>query len=484
MAVKNYDKSLCYRARLLGAYKDVLRSHVGFLFHRYVRSFRQHQLSAAHRLLPKLHAAEAEAQNIASQQTEATSNTIPRKVSHPLSVAFLLTTPGMWKSDYLFTALQEDPRFHPYVVIYPYSVFKGFRKDEVRATLERTRLFIANKGFEYIIPLKTPYTDPQNPLTNSAVASIDITKPRNWQDIRGTLQPDIVVFTTPYKDVPPKYFIYHFRDTMTCYVPYGFLSLKLYRINYDLIFHNIVGMHFVETETHMRQAYKYSRNHGENTYLTGYAGTEVFLRKDYVPNDVWKPQPGKKRVIYAPHHSIIGEPSFSTFLIFADEMVKLARKYSNSIQFIFKPHQLLKFKLERYWGKERTDAYYRQWQEMSNTQLEESSYVDMFLTSDAMIHDCGSFTSEYLFTRKPAMYLIKTTQPYDNFCEFGVMSFEHHYHGCSVEDIERFLNDVVLKGIDPMKSQRQQFFEQYLAPIGNKMPSARIIDAITTFIEQ
>lgn len=475
--MKDYDKSLSYRLRLIWAYKDVLRNHVGFIFRRYIKDFRKHQLAAAHRLLPKLQAAETEAENLVRQQL----GEIPCKVSNPISVAFFLTIPGMWKSDYLFKAMQEDPRFHPYVVIFPYSVFKGFSKEEVRATLERTRQFIADKGFEYIIPLKTPYS---SSLSNDTAKQIDVTMPRNWQDVRETLHPDIVVFTTPYKDIPPQYFIYNFRDTLTCYVPYGFLSLKLYHINYDLIFHNIVGMHFIETSMHKRQAEKYSRNHGENTYLTGYAGTEVFVRKDYVPDDVWKPQPGKKRVIYAPHHSITGEPSFSTFLIFADDMVKLAHKYADSIQFIFKPHQLLKFKLERYWGKERTDTYYRQWQEMSNTQLEESSYVDLFLTSDAMIHDCGSFTSEYLFTRRPALYLIKTDKPDDNFCEFGVMSFEHHYHGSSVEDIERFLDNVVLKGIDPMKPQRQQFYEQYLAPIDNKMPSAQIINTITRFIEQ
>lgn len=444
--MKDYDKSLSYKLRLLWAYKDVMRNYVGFCFRRYTRNFRAHQLAAARRLQPKLQGGEK------------------------LDVAFFLTIPGMWKSDYLFKAMQDDPRFHPYVVIYPYSVFKGFSRQEVETTLERTRKFIADKGFEYVIPVKNPHKD--------------ITRPCNWDDIGKTLHPDIVVFTTPYKDIPPQYFIYNFRDTLTCYVPYVFLSLKLYHISYDLIFHNIVGMYFIETKTHMHQAQTYARNHGDNTFLTGYAGTEAFVRKDYVPHDVWKPQPGKKRVIYAPHHSISGEPSFSTFLIFADDMLRLAQKHADTIQFVFKPHQLLKFKLERHWGKERTEAYYRRWQEMSNTQLEESSYVDFFLTSDAMIHDCGSFTSEYLFTRKPALYLVKTDRPEDNFCEFGVMSFRHHYHGSRVEDIEHFLCDVVVKGNDPMQTARQQFYEQYLVSSDHKMPSQQIINTITKFVEQ
>ena len=58
----------------------------------------------------------------------------------------------MWKADYLFRAMQENPRYHPYIVIYPYSQYKGFRKEEIDETLHRTEEFVKERGFEYVIP--------------------------------------------------------------------------------------------------------------------------------------------------------------------------------------------------------------------------------------------------------------------------------------------------------------------------------------------
>jgi hypothetical protein len=186
--MKSFDNSLHYKLRLLWAYKDVARNHVGFITRQYIKQFRKSQIAAAHKLRGK----------------------------NRIEVAFFLTIPGMWKSDYLFRAMQESSKYHPYIVIYPYSYYKGFSREEVEATVERTRKFVEDKGFEYVIPYDK--------------------KCNKWQDVKKTLNPDIVIFTTPYKDFPPQYFVYHFRDRFTCYVPYGFSSLNMKRVNYDLIF--------------------------------------------------------------------------------------------------------------------------------------------------------------------------------------------------------------------------------------------------------
>ena len=119
---------------------------------------------------------------------------------------------------------------------------------------------------------------------------------------------------------------------------------------------------------------------------------------------------------------------------------------------------------------------------MENTQLEESSYIDYFLTSDAMIHDCGSFTTEYLFVNKPVMYLTHDDKFAERFNPFGIKAFECHYRGGNMEEIEKFLSDVVLAGNDPMKEQRDNFFDQYLKPIDSMMPSQRIIYEIEKLI--
>lgn len=417
--------------RLMWAYRDVLRNHVPFVTRWYIKRFRRSQMEAARRLRGK----------------------------DRIEVAFMLTIPGMWKSDYLFRAMQENPRYHPYVVIYPYSWYKGFSREEVEATLHRTEKFISDKGFEYVMPRDK--------------------KTGRWQDIKKTLDPDILIFSSPYKDQPSKYFVYHFRDRLTCYVPYGFGSLKMFQVNYNTIFHNLVGLYFVETEIHYDLAERYARNKGANAVVTGFPGTEVFLRKDYVPMDVWKHQSRpKKRVIWAPHHTIDDTYELSTFLLRCDDMMMLSKRYKDEVQFVFKPHPLLKFKLQQLWGEYRVNEYYNYWAGGENTQLEESSYVDLFLTSDAMLHDCGSFTSEYLFTLKPVMYLTHDEKVRDRLGPFGLLAFDCHYRGDTMEEIERFLQQMVIKGDDPKRQAREAFFEQYLQPVRGVLPSQKIIKTI------
>lgn len=434
--MKNYDNSILFQLRLVLAHHDVLRSKVPFISKRYIRFFRQSQLAAARRLKDK----------------------------ERIEVAFFLTIPGMWKADYLFRAMQENPKYHPYIVIYPYSQYKGFRKEEIDETLHRTEEFVKERGFEYVIPY-------------------DARRGR-WQDVKKLYKPDIVFFSSPYKDHLPQYFIYHFRDCLTCYIPYGFSNFRyMYEANYNLPFHNLVGCYFLESDIHKRLFAEHSLCHGVSGMVTGYPGNEVFFRSDYQPKDVWKPQDKiKKRIIWAPHHSIEEGFALSSFLNICDDMLCLADKYHDSVQFAFKPHQLLKFKLQQIWGAQRTEEYYSEWNRRDNTQVEESSYVDLFLTSDAMIHDSGSFTTDYLFTHKPVLFTVRNEEVRSRYSPFGEKMFDAHYHAHCAEDIERFINETVLNGNDPMAEDRLSVYQKYLQPIDGMMPSERIIYEIEKLI--
>jgi len=430
---------LLYKFKLMCAYRDAVTTRVPFLFKKKIHRHRALSEQAALQLRDK-------------------------KV---IDVAFLLTIPGMWKLDYVFEALRKDSRFHPYIVIFPYSHFKSFEKDELWKTVRRTEDFIKSRGYEYVIPY--------NEQTGK------------WEDIKKTLNPDIVFFTTPYRDILPQYYVYHFADKLTFYVSYSFQAMNAYKLDYDQISQSLFTAVFAESPMHLEYAHRYDRAGGENYVVTGYPGTEVYLHKDYVAKDVWKPQAtSKKRVIWAPHHTIDAADDFqsSTFLDVCEDMLRLAEKYKDTIQFAFKPHQLLKFKLMKLWGEERTLAYYQKWAEMENTQLEEADYRDLFIHSDAMLHDSGSFTVEYLFVNKPVMYLVKDNQqPQQLFNTFGEKAFQQHYHAHSVEDIENFLKEVVLKGNDPIKTEREKFYNDYLAPIGGKMPSENIVGYIKNLIK-
>lgn len=430
----NTESPLVYEFRILLEYHDVVRTHVPALYRWWIKRSRKQTMWGAMKLQGK----------------------------GRIEVAFFLAVPGMWKLDYVFRAMQQDEKYHPYVVIIPYTVYKSYSDEETEKTLHRTEEFVKNRGFEYIIP-----RDEKN---------------GKWMDIKKTLNPDIVFFTCPYKDMKPMYHAKHYVDRLTCFTTYGFSSMKLFRNNYQKLALNICGAYFLETTMHKGFAEQYAQAKGRNCYVTGYPGCEVYLRNDYQAKEAWRPQEcPKKRIIWAPHHTIDGTFSVSTFLDVCDIMLDMAVKYRDMVQFAFKPHQLLKFKLIEMWGGERTNDYYKKWAEMSNCQLEEGDYTDLFIGSDAMMHDSCSFTTEYLYQRKPVMYLLKNN-PQEVFNDFGIMSFQQHYHGRTREDIERFIEDVVLAGNDPKKESREEFYKQYLGPYKGKLPSENIMRIIEDLI--
>jgi CDP-glycerol glycerophosphotransferase (TagB/SpsB family) len=161
-------------------------------------------------------------------------------------------------------------------------------------------------------------------------------------------------------------------------------------------------------------------------------------------------------------------------------MFEIAEKYKNKIQIAFKPHPLLKSKLSKpeVWGKQITDDFYTKWNEMENGQLNEADYIDLFMTSDAMIHDSATFITEYLVTLKPVMYLIHDDDIINRFNEIGKIAFAKHYHGRNKEQIESFIFNVVLEGIDIMKEERAWFVNKYVKPPYGQTASINIFNYI------
>ena len=150
---------------------------------------------------------------------------------------------------------------------------------------------------------------------------------------------------------------------------------------------------------------------------------------------------------------------------------------------VFQKRYYLKFKLINIWGAEKTEAYYQRWKDLPNGQLEEGYYTDLFLTSDAMIHDSVSFTTEYLYTRKPTMFLVRDEHTADHWNSFGIKCFDLHYHANQPLDVEAYIKDVVIGGNDPKATERAEFYRNYLYPKDGVMPSQKIVDTIMSVLE-
>src|SRR5690606_4716382 len=147
---------------------------------------------------------------------------------------------------------------------------------------------------------------------------------------------------------------------------------------------------------------------------------------------------------------------------FSDFMVELTKKYQEYIQVTFKPHPLLYVKLCKIWGTNRTEAYYTKWREMPNTQLETGDYIDLFLTSDAMIFDSCSFLNEYIYTKKPSAFITNDIVQ-QQLNDYGLDAFNCHQHVRTEEDITYFIESLINNKPDPKRAEKNSYFKKYIS---------------------
>ena len=363
-------------------------------------------------------------------------------------VGFVLSDLGKWKTELLFQKMLEHRRFTPVVLVVPYL-------NNDNSGLNQLIKYLSEKSYSFYV------------YDNERKFSDDINL-------------DIIFYQEPYGGIINERYEYkHNLSSLFCYVPYAFHTIdSKWSLNTPLL--NFAWQVFFENSLVLKNVSCFMTNGGKNCKVTGLPFTDLFSEQSFIDKNPWKYQTKpKKKIIWAPHHTILSETliCYSTFLMYCDAMFSLALKYKDKIQMAFKPHPVLLTKLYNVWGKEKTDNYYYLWERGENTQLVLGDYVPLFIHSDALIHDCGSFTIEYHYTKKPVMYLLKDDNHSEELNEFGKMAFDLHYKGRNFDDIESFIKDVIAE-IDPMKKEREKFYNDcLLAPEGNSA-SDNIINAI------
>jgi CDP-glycerol glycerophosphotransferase (TagB/SpsB family) len=356
--------------------------------------------------------------------------------------------------------MEKDDRFDPVVIVCPYT---AYGEEIMLREMKQAYTSFVDKGYNVV---KT-YNE----------------ESKKWLDVKKEVRPDIVFFTNPHKLTKDEYCITHYTDCLTCYAPYNFGNSHLYQMMHNQLFHNYLWRLFAETPLHEEFSVKYAQNKGNNVKVTGFPGTDVFLNSNHPTTNIWKQKNTKiKKIIWAPHHSIENNTAFlsySSFLMYADFMVRMTNEFNGKIQVAFKPHPILRNILYEHsdWGKDKTDAYYAQWENMENGQLVVGDYVDLFLTSDAMIHDSGSFLIEYLYTSKPVLHLNRDENITDRMNAFGVLAYNQHYHAKNETQIKAFIEDVI-NNVDNKKTDRKIFLANELLPPNHKSASENIFEEI------
>lgn len=368
-----------------------------------------------------------------------------------IKVIFVVEELGSWKTENLYLQMLNHPRFSPQLLLLP-EVSAHYAYDIVHN-------YFIEKGYNF-----------------------STMKP--GERIVNKYHPDIIFYQKPYSGIiSHEYYYLENINTIFCYVFYAFMNRCYPGLNKNH-FLKTVWQLYADNEICVKELRSVLNNKAKNMIITGIPMMDELLKGKVFYNNPWKEGGVKKCIIYAPHHTIFTDTvkfsspyDYSTFFQYADFMLEMAKKYKDKVQWAFKPHPLLKMKLYKIWGNDKTDAYYRKWQEMDNCQLSEGEYLGLFKHSDAMIHDCGSFKIEYLYTDNPVMYLIKEDQEFDYPNWQTREALKLHYHAQSKEDIELFIQNVIA-GIDPLKEDRKSFVHSYLTPPHGKSACENIINAI------
>lgn len=218
-------------------------------------------------------------------------------------------------------------------------------------------------------------------------------------------------------------------------------------------------------------------NGGRNAVLVGYAKMDSLALLDNIESK-------RKKIIIAPHHTAgVQFDNFlplSNFLSYADLFLELPNLYPD-IDFVFRPHPLLFIHLEKFnaWDKDKIEDYINKLKSFPNMCYQEGGeYFHTFMESSAIIHDCGSFMAEWLFTDKPCCYMLKKELSLSyNFTPFGEEVLNHYYKAFARQDILDFIDNVVIAGKDNMKDSRINFAKEKIR-INYPHVSQKIIDYI------
>lgn len=378
-----------------------------------------------------------------------------------IKVCLFVSRISCWIYTNLYEYLKRSNIFDPVVVVKPF-MFNGH--DAMVEYMKTTYEALKSRGYNVV----KGYDESTG----------------EFLDVRKTVNPDIVFYTKYWlPQFQENFYINKFEDKLTFYTSYCFdIAYHPECMNFEL--NNKVDRYFMPTPIHKEMAKVAMTNHAQNVYVVGAPKLDVFFDKSYIPKDVWKPQEKrKKRIIWAPHHSDNFPGNlyqFNSFYELTDFMFEMAEKYKDDIQIAFKPHPMLKpYLVNKKWGRESADAYYNKWAALDNGQLETGEFIDLFLTSDAMILDSISFIAEYTATNKPSLFTIGSTSRV-KLNDFGAINFEVLYHTNNnlKADIEKFIVDVVINGNDYKKDERMEFINKYLLPPNGKSAAENIYDNI------
>lgn len=367
-----------------------------------------------------------------------------------IRVGFLIIIDSVFPSRPLYEKMLHDDIFEPFIIIIP-DIIRG----------EKNMFFQMEKAYTN---LSKKYKNVK--LSYDKLNNIFI-------DFSDSM--DMVCSANSYDSMTDKLYGMQYlflKNILPFYITYGWYGL--FNFNLSTVkneFHNYVWKIFLESDITKAVISNEMYNLGTNLNVSGYCKMDSISKVKYVPRV-------RKRIIISPHHTLLEDLQFSisNFLQYSDFFVELPKQYSN-IDFIFRPHPLWLVVLKKpdVWGEDKTQEYLQVLTKNPNVIYDSNDeYFDLFVNSDALIHDCGSFQAEYMYTDHPQCYLVKNENV---FSVLGKEILDHTYKAYSQQDILDFIDNVVIKGNDVMKNDRINFANKHIR-VNYPFASSKIIEIL------
>ncbi|MCD7779966.1 MAG: hypothetical protein LUH05_04765, partial [Candidatus Gastranaerophilales bacterium] len=278
-----------------------------------------------------------------------------------IRIAFLSSENSKWAYNSLYKRLENNPNFEPFVLL----------------TVQQNLL--KNKEIDYHLKLKNNFNFFKENNINIKFA-YDIEKEK-YIDLK-YFRPDIVFYEQPW-DLPKIHRVENVsKYALCCHCSYG-SSISNFDFTNETNFYRLLYIYFVDND--YSKNFLATHNLKKTKLVTaGQQKKDEYNRPLNIKNSLWKTN--KPHIIYAPHFSFFENSilKFGTFNLYYDFFLNYAINHKE-LEFIFKPHPKLKETIldNKLMTKEETEKYFELWQNLPNSQLNESgNYFDMFRTSD------------------------------------------------------------------------------------------------------
>lgn len=406
--------------------------------------------------------------NIQNEIHQYCQNKLKNKIEAncKINIAFMVYSASMWSCDELYHYFENDNHFNPFIVVGRYF-----------SDTDLSTFPFYNKTLNYF----------KNNNYNVKTIELSDTRKQIWKKLD---YPDIIFYLTPYNIFLPKELNigYAPASSLCIYIPYCYTLCDEGKLA------STPGMlyswkHFCESNIYQNIL---ARAGLTNTEYLGYPRMDKFYEPIPSESFKWKmTNENAKKIIYAPHHSFSSNSSrFSTFRNNYKEIYDYAASHTDTTSWCLKLHPNLKRSAvdeQIFHTQKECEDFFTKWNSLPNaTVVEESTYSDIFITSDAMLCDSVSFLAEYQHTNKPLLYL--ENESHIPFNEFGQQIYKILYSvdGKNIQGIFDFIDDVVINGNDTMYKQRKEFFDTTLnyRKNTNKSASLQIYEYINQFISQ